>query len=371
MIPRIRFAAAALVALLVAQHLRAAPSAKPFHRTGPFLLGADISWVQEDEANGSTYYDHGKKEDPFQILKDHGFNAIRLRVFVDPASEKGYAHTAKEPFCDLAHTLVMAKRAHDAGMALLIDLHYSDNWADPGKQAKPVAWETLDVAGLKKAVYDHTHKVLTALVKQGTKPLMVQIGNEVSNGMLWPDGNTKEHFDQFAEFLKSGIQAARDVDPTIKVVIHTDKGSNDQLARRWLEGLVSRGVQPDIIGLSCNGTNPPAKWKETFDDLATRFPQFGLIASEYGYHKRELNDIVFNAPDHRGIGTFIWEPTRHHEALFDQDGHNAGQGTQKHPTSGEAPFVAVPGHRPRTARFDTNALIDLYPQMAKDYGDAK
>jgi len=318
--------------------------------------------VQEDEADAATYYDHGKKEDVFRILKDHGFNAIRLRVFVDPASPKGYAVTSKEAFCDLAHTLVMAKRAHDAGMSLLIDLHYSDTWADPGKQAKPAAWEKLDFPALKKAVYDHTHKVLAALKDQGTTPQMVQIGNEVSNGMLWPDGSTKTHFDQFADLLKSGIKAARDVDPSIKIVLHTDKGSNDPVARRWVENLVSRSVQPDIIGLSCNGTNPPEKWNETFDDLAKRFPQFGLIASEYGYHKRELNDIVFNAPDHHGIGTFIWEPTRHHEALFDQEGRNAGDGGPKPPNS-------VAGHNTRTGRFDTNDLINLYDKMSKDFGN--
>ena len=354
-----------LVLLLCPVAIASAP-VQPFHRSGPFLLGADISWVQEDEANGTVFYDHGKQQDIFQILKDHGFNAVRLRVFVNPASPHGYAATSKEPFCDLAHTLVMARRAHDAGMALLIDLHYSDTWADPGKQIKPAAWEKIDFPALRQAVYDHTFAVLSALKRQGTEPQMVQIGNEITNGMLWPDGRVPEHFDQLADLLKSGIAAARAVDPKIKVVLHHDKGKNNQAVRQWLDKLIARGVQFDIIGLSCNDTGSPDRWKENFDDLAIRYPQYGLIAAEYSYHKRELNDAVFHAPDRRGIGTFIWEPTRHHEAIFSP--HRAKEGEEN---AGPKPgTVGAAGHRPRTGRFDTNDLIDLYPRMAKVFNEA-
>ncbi len=343
------------------------------HRTGPFILGADISWVQEDEAEGSTYYDHGVKKDVFQIFKDNGFNFIRLRVFVNPAAPRGYAARSKEAFCDAAHTLTMAKRVRAAGMGLLIDFHYSDTWADPGKQFKPAAWENLDMPALKKALYDHTYSVLSALKKQGTTPDMVQIGNEVTNGFLWPDGRAKDHFDNFAEIIKSGIAAARAVDPAIKIVLHHDKGNNNAVVRWWLDNLISRGVKFDIIGLSCNTDGPAEKWRANFDDLAVRYPQYALLAAEYSYRKRELNDVVYNVPDRRGLGSFIWEPTRHHEAIFDRDGRNAGAGTQRPPRAAAPPAQkppAAPAHRPRTGRFDTNDLIDLYPQMAKDYGNA-
>ena len=188
----------------------AAPTTQPFHRTGPFILGADISWVPEDEADGATYFDRGVRKDVFQILKDHGFNYIRLRVFVDPSSPRGYAARRNEAFCDLAHTLAMAKRAHDAGMGLLIDFHYSDTWADPGKQFKPAAWEKLSFRRpSSKAVHDHTRWFCWAARKiQGTTPQMVQIGNEITNGMLWPDGDLK-HFDQLAELIKSGVAGAK------------------------------------------------------------------------------------------------------------------------------------------------------------------
>jgi arabinogalactan endo-1,4-beta-galactosidase len=347
----------ALLSIVLTSQASAGPTTQPFHRAGPFLIGADISWVQEDEANGSVFHDHGIKKDIFKILKDHGFNAIRLRVFVEPGAARGYAATSREPYCDLAHTLAMAERAHDAGMALLIDLHYSDTWADPGKQAKPAAWEHLDFPALRQAVHDFTFKVLTALKRQGTLPQMVQIGNEITNGMLWPDGRATEHFDQFAGLLKSGITAAREVDPSIQIALHHDKGRNNKVVRWWLDNLLARGVQFDVIGLSCNDSGSPDNWKANFQDLANRYPQFGLIAAEYSYNKRPLNDIVHNLPDGRGIGTFIWEPTRHHEAFFDQKPLAEGQ-----PTS-----VGAPGHHPRAARFDTNDLIDLYDQMATDY----
>jgi arabinogalactan endo-1,4-beta-galactosidase len=338
----------------------ASPATQPVHRSGPYILGADISWVQEDEANGTVYYDHGQRGDVFQILKDHGFNYIRLRVFVNPGAPRGYAATSKEPFCDLEHTKTMAQRARAAGMGLLIDFHYSDTWADPGHQFKPAAWENLDFPALKQAVYDHTHAVLTAMKEHGTTPDMVQIGNEVSNGMLWPDGRAKDHFDNFAELLKSGIAAARDVDPSIRIVLHHDKGVNVKPVRAWLDNLIARGVEFDIIGLSCNSNGPAENWKATFDDLAANYPRYCLIAAEYSYKKRELNDIVFNAPDRRGLGSFIWEPTRHHEAILDHT-ENATPPVSRPATS--------PSHRPRSGRFDTNDLIHLYPKMARDFGN--
>ena len=102
-----------------------------------FIIGADISWVQQQEDQGRKFKDNGVEKDIFQILKDHGFNAIRLRIFHNPQSPKGYS---KQGYCDLPHSLKMAKRIKKAGMIFLLDFHYSDNWADPGKQYKPLAW---------------------------------------------------------------------------------------------------------------------------------------------------------------------------------------------------------------------------------------
>ncbi|HSV13926.1 MAG TPA: glycosyl hydrolase 53 family protein, partial [Tepidisphaeraceae bacterium] len=161
--------------------------------TQPFILGADISWVPEDEADGATYFDHGVQKDIFQILHDNQFNMIRLRVFVHPHAPHGYAAGKAEAFCDLAHTLAMAKRAQAAGMGLLISLHYSDTWTNPEGHPKPHAWDGMTVEQLAGAVHDHTRDVLAALKDQGTPADMVAIGNEVTHGMLWPEGRVWSH----------------------------------------------------------------------------------------------------------------------------------------------------------------------------------
>ena len=124
------------------------------------IIGADISWVQQQEAEGKQWSDEGVEKDIFAILTDHGFNWARLRIFVNPAAEGGYS---KEGFCDLEHTLQMAKRVKAAGMRLLLDFHYSDTWADPGHQRKPKAWAGLHRTELEKAVQGHTKDVMTAL----------------------------------------------------------------------------------------------------------------------------------------------------------------------------------------------------------------
>ncbi len=120
-------------------------------------------------------------------MKDHGFNYIRLRIFNDPARDSGYS--PKRGFCDLEHTIQMAKRVKAAGMKFLLDFHYSDYWADPGKQYKPAAWRGLSFVELKKALYDYTKQVIQELKKQGTTPDMVQVGNEINHGIVWPEGN--------------------------------------------------------------------------------------------------------------------------------------------------------------------------------------
>jgi arabinogalactan endo-1,4-beta-galactosidase len=268
----------------------------------------------------------------------------------------------------------MAKRIKAAGMGFLLDFHYSDTWADPGHQTKPVAWENFTVPQLADAIHKHTKTVLNALKDQGTPPQMVQIGNEITNGLLWPEGNT-EHFDDFAMIIKAGIAATREVDPNIRIILHHDKGRDNAKMRWWLDNLLARDVKFDIIGMSCYAQSKEGDWENNFNDLAKRYPQFDLLVCEYSSRKRYVNDLMFNTPDKKGLGTFIWEPTRHKEAIFDVSGHNAGGGdpyyfatTQpaRRPTTFPTTFpVRFQNHG---GRYDTNSYIDVYPQMAKDYG---
>jgi arabinogalactan endo-1,4-beta-galactosidase len=383
-------------------------------RGGPFILGAEISWAQEDEADGAQYFDHGVRKDIFQIFKSYGFNYIRLRLFVNPASPGGYASGRSEAFCDLDHVKVLARRAKAADMKTLLDIHYGDTWTSPGKQAKPAAWRDLEFPALAKAVHDFTYQSVRDLKQNGTTPDMVQIGNEISDGMLFPDGS-RGHIDQFAELVKAGIAGVHEVDPKIKIMLHHHLGRSNERMRDWIDQFLARGVEFDVIGMSCYAQAQEGDWKRNFDDLATRYPKLGLIAVEYSARKRYVNDLIFNAPDKKGLGTFIWEPTRHREALFNRNGRNAGSGQATNFTADEGinqgarlrntndsnrmPLgttvaatsamgssnvsSSVSTNRVGTnvtastelrrrrvgGRYDVNELMDLYPQMARAYGN--
>ncbi len=130
-----------------------------------------------------------------------------------------------------------------------MDFHYSDNWADPGKQIKPAAWKDYDFEQLKKAVYDHTFDVCSSLVAQGTPPDMVQVGNEINAGMLWPDGDY-EHMDNLAALLKEGYQAVKDCSSSTPVMLHIAEGGDNDLARWWFDNMAQREVPFDVIGIS-------------------------------------------------------------------------------------------------------------------------
>lgn len=380
-------------------------------REEAFILGADISWIPEDEDAGATYYDHGEKKDIFTILTDHGFNYVRLRVFVDPTSETGYARGWRRnvenptPWCGLEKTLGMAKRAKEAGMGIFICFHLSDSWADPEHQPKPFAWRDLSVEEMEAGVHDHVHEVLTALVEQGTKPGIVQVGNEITHGTLWPEGRVGSkissgnpdtdanmakagidglgNYDNLARFLKSGIKAVREIDPSIEVAVHNHLGRHRERMVEWMDNLLSRGVEFDIIAMSLYSQSTEGDWKRTFDDLALRYPEHDLLVAEYSAQKRYINDLINNAPHGKGRGSFIWEPTRHREALFDQDGWNMGGGQasnfvaiddvsvnqgQTVPQTGNAPPRPRRPRLDRGGRYDANAYMDLYPLMARAYG---
>lgn len=282
------------------------------------ILGADISFLPELEARGMKFSDNGVPGDAISIMKAHGFNYIRLRIFNDPANPKGYS--PGKGFCDLAHTMVMAKRIKAAGMKFLLDFHYSDYWADPQQQNKPLAWVGEDFPSLKKSLYNWTVKVMTALKNQGTTPDMVQVGNEINHGMDWPDGAIN-NLDSLAQLIYSGVRGVRAVSPSTIIMLHIALGGQNAEARFFVDNMLARKVPFDVIGLSYypkwHGT--PEYLKNNMADLATRYKQQVMVA-EYSQLKKEVNDIAFTAPGKKAIGTFIWEPISTWEGIFDRDG---------------------------------------------------
>ena len=279
------------------------------------MLGADISFLPQMESRGIKFTVQGKETDVIKALADHGFNFIRLRIFVNPENEKGYS--PGHGFCGLEHTKLMARRVKEAGMNLLLNFHYSDYWADPQQQNKPLAWNTLDFEQLKDSLHEYTRRVLMALKQQGTLPGMVQVGNEINHGMLWPDGHISNP-DRLAELLKAGVEGIRAVDQDIVVMMHIALGGQNEECVFWLDNMLARGVNFDVLGLSYY-----PRWHGTLDDLQNNLFDLAeryhkpLNVVEYSDYKKEVHDIIFSLPDDLGNGTCIWEPLW---AMFGREG---------------------------------------------------
>ena len=221
---------------------------------GPFALGADIGWNTEYEAQGKNFYlntadrDKGKATECTELMKQLGMNAVRIRVWVDPKEHGNW--------CDKNDVLVKALRAKKLGMDIMIDFHYSDWWADPGKQPIPTAWKDHSYEQVKKDVAEHTIDVLTLLKKNGVTPKWVQVGNEASNGFMWPmakldwkDANAESN-KHYAGLFKAGYDAVKMVFPDVLVIAHLDNGWNKNLYRYNLDILVNNGAVFDMVGMS-------------------------------------------------------------------------------------------------------------------------
>ncbi len=305
-----------------------------------YYIGADITSVQAAEAAGATYSD-GTVKDIFQLLKDHGFNYIRLRTFVDPKAADGYDKV--NGYADLAHTITFGKRIKAAGMGFLLDFHYSDNWADPGKQCIPVAWQGYtNITDLAGALHDYTDNAITQLIAGGARPDMVQIGNEITPGMLLdicdangqpittdkpPVTGSTGNWSNLGTLLKAGVKGVKDVDTGIKIMLHIDRGGDKptdtagaalNTSVNFITNAMAQGVVFDAFGESSyqayqgdpnSEANTKTTWTNTFGGIAKKFPNIQLIAAEYGPLERDINDVVFGLPNNQGAGTFNWEPS--------------------------------------------------------------
>lgn len=223
-----------------------------------FYKGMDISSLPEHIEGGEVFYTaDGRCVDAFDLLEENHVNSVRLRIWNEPEcvpDAKGY--------CNLAYTIQMAKRIKEKNMHFMLDFHYSDFWADPGQQRKPRAWQELDFALLKEAVYQYTKEVLQALEKEGCLPDTVQVGNEIRSGMLFPDGAVP-NYDQLAGLVNAGIRAVREVSSEIEVMIHLDQGGRFYYLKEWFDSMFAAGMDKiDAIGISFYSF-----WHGTFMDL--------------------------------------------------------------------------------------------------------
>jgi arabinogalactan endo-1,4-beta-galactosidase len=294
-------------------------------RPAEYVVGADLSFLKMAEDHGKIFKDGGQAKPGLEIFKDHGYNWIRLRLF----------HTPTELPNNLEYTIALAKAAKQLGYHFLLDYHYSDTWADPGKQFLPKAWEGMSHAQLVTAVFDYSKQTMTAFREAGVPPNMVQIGNEIINGMLWPDGRLPGNWDNFADLIKAGIagvEAGTGDAPRPQIMIHIDRGGDKVRTKEFFDKLNSYHVQYDVIGQSYYPW-----WQGSLNDLRenmffmAREYKKDIIVVEAAYNwipaeykKRpgpfpetaegqkefleEVNRVVQETPDGRGKGIFWWEP---------------------------------------------------------------
>ena len=283
-----------------------------------FAKGADISWVTQMEEDGVTFYNaDGQEKECTELMKELGFNAIRLRVWVNP----------EDGWCNKEDVLEKAFRASNLGMRLMIDFHYSDSWADPSKQNPPSAWKSYDAVQMAEAVASHTIDVLKSMKEVGIEVDWVQIGNEVNSGMLHPLGKVSGNDAvNFVNFVNAGYKSVKEIYPDAKVIIHVSNGQDKDLFG-WFFGLMkSHNARYDMIGMSLYPVwwenNGWTAWKPVVDNLVTNIEslvskfgkpvmvcEVGLPVSEPKMSKDAIQYILDKTRKIEGChGIFMWEP---------------------------------------------------------------
>ncbi|HEY4299758.1 MAG TPA: glycosyl hydrolase 53 family protein [Candidatus Didemnitutus sp.] len=312
--------------------------------TEPFVLGADITYLDSPTSlrRGSfpPFQENGQPSDELTILRRHGWNAFRVRIFVSPV------HDA--PNNTLEAAIPLAKKIKESGATLLLCLHFSDTWADPQRQNIPAAWRGLDLAGLEQAWEQHAFTVVKTLKDAGAMPDWVQIGNEITRGTQWPVAQlqfpgSKDYpppagydeavqWDHLTRLLKAGVRGVKAAagDAPVRIAIHIDKGASWRVTKWFFDHIEAAHVPYDIIAQSfyppwAHGTL--AQLKENMEESAKRYHKDFLVV-ETGYENSHVKDNPYmlwpQTPEGRrlfladlirtvkseprGIGVMYWEP---------------------------------------------------------------
>ncbi|MDB9724224.1 glycosyl hydrolase 53 family protein [Polaribacter sp.] len=280
--------------------------------------GVDVSYMSEMEADGFVWKDNnGNTKNLMPLLKEYQINTIRLRVWVDPSI------SGANGWCDIADMVTKAKLAHAEGMDIMVCIHYSDYWADPGKQDKPAAWTSMSVSELETAIYDHTTNILTALDSEGITPKWVQVGNETNDGMLWTTGKASSSgFVNYAKFINAGNNAIKTFDSNIKSIVHISNGNNNNLFIWNIGGLIANGAQFDIIAMSLypDENDWVSKVDDTYANMLDMKSRYGkdVMMAEVGFSSgasdishQFLVYMIEKTRQAGGLGVLYWEPIIH------------------------------------------------------------
>lgn len=331
---RLRFSDPSALPCVAALRVYASPP-----RAMDLIRGVDLSTLPALESAGKSFSDAAGTRAAEQILADHDMNLVRLRLWVNPPTELN----------TLADVAAMARRVKQANMKVLLNLHYSDFWADPTHQETPAAWQGQDLRTLAATVREYTKSVVATLDQQGTPPDIIQIGNEVSTGMLWPQGRVyadgRERWGEFATLLRAGIEGARaGASPghVPKIMVHIEQGGDHDTAQRFYDHILEHDVDFDLLGLSYyrywqgslsdvqrNLDNLAARYGKpimivetahpwTLDDQDGRAniigpshslpPEYPASPEGQAFLVRDLLSMVARVPGNLGLGVVYWEP---------------------------------------------------------------
>jgi len=286
-----------------------------------FALGADISWVSEMEANGHKFYNaQGDEKTAYELMASLGLDAIRLRVWVNP--EDGWYNSIQD-------VVAKAKLAKAQGQRIMINFHYSDNWADPGKQTKPVLWQDYPFEQLKIALADHTRASLIALRDAGITPEWVQVGNETNDGFLWDSARpsvepTAANMKNYAELTTAGYDATKEIFPEALVIVHLANCHDNENFRWIFDGLTVNNAKFDVIGASSYPTySDDTSWQvitqqcaDNLNDMVVRYQKPVILAEmgvpwDHAEGRTIIADLIAKVAlikDGKGLGAFYWEP---------------------------------------------------------------
>lgn len=329
----------------------------------PPLLGADLSLLPKLEAAGVVFKDSGKPGDVIAFFRDRGANCVRLRLFVNPNGQAGVVN-------DLPYTIALARRVKAAGLQFFLVLHYSDTWADPTAQFVPGTWRYLPFPQLLETMESYTAEVMKAFRDAGVPPDIVEVGNEITNGLLGPATSFEDKsipqevvFDRLCEVLKAGIRGVHsglEKNSQVKIVLHIDNGGRLEVTRWFFDNITKRGVPFDVIAFSYYPfwQGSLAQLQENLIFAARTYGKPVLVAetaypwaeAEHWTAKKTLNfertprgqkqflealiSTVLAVPQNLGLGVLYWYPesvaVNNPEildwwdgqlALFDQEGN--------------------------------------------------
>ncbi len=310
------------------------------------FVGGDISMLPKYEEHGNTYYDiNGKKVDVLPFFQQVGLNSMRVRLFVDPtkASRENIGSGVVQ---DLNFVMKLGKRIKQQGFKFMLDFHYSDSWADPAQQTMPDSWKNASASALNDTLYNYTKRCLKTLNDNGASPDFIQIGNEISYGMLWNIGKVyptdNNNWNVFSNFLKSASKACREECPNAQIIIHIERSGKPDVCRQFYQRVKDYGIDYDIIGLSYYPFwhNDLSTLSSTLTTLEQNFPdkKIQIVETAYYYQwlpqvdydfsskwsisaegqKKFLEDLISTIKKHANVnGLYWWFPEENGNGVID------------------------------------------------------